>query len=333
MRPGWFCPAIFTLLCTVLPCAAAAHHSVAYYGDEVRELTGELVGVSWRNPHVALRVEVINAAGVAEIWVLECNSIYNLQRRGIEREAFMVGQAVTVSGRVSTREQRMLLAANIDLADGRTFALRTEAVRNGARDRVVDAAAESRGIFRVWSVPAKDRDAIQAQWDVQPFTDSAVAARAEWDLLDNFAIRCEPEGMPRIMVNPHPFEFIDRGSEIILRTELYDIERIIHMDQSTVPPDAPTSRLGYSVGAWGEGGDLVVRTSKIDWPYFDNIGTPQSAALEILERFSLSDDQTRLDFEITMTDPATFTRPAVVRGYWLALGETILEYDCVPLRP
>jgi hypothetical protein len=152
-------------------------------------------------------------------------------------------------------------------------------------------------------------------------------------LLDNFAIRCEPEGMPRIMVNPHPFEFIDRGSEIILRTELYDIERIIHMDQSTVPPDAPTSRLGYSVGAWGEGGDLVVRTSKIDWPYFDNIGTPQSAALEILERFSLSDDQTRLDFEITMTDPATFTRPAVVRGYWLALGETILEYDCVPLRP
>ena len=53
---------------------------------------------------------------------------------------------------------------------------------------------------------------------------------------------------------------------------------------------------------------------------------------EILERFSLSDDQTRLDFELTVTDASTFTRPAVLMGYWLALGDTIARYDCQPLR-
>jgi hypothetical protein len=331
MRSATYLALNLVLMAGVLPVTATAHHSVAYYGNEVIEVTGVLAGVSWRNPHVALRVEVTAEDGTRETWVLECNSIYNLQRRGILRDMFEVGQPVTVSGRRSTREERMLLAADIDLGDGRSFALRTEAERAAARDRVVDAAAENKGIFRVWSIPAADRDAIQAQWEVQPFTESAIAARADWDMLDNFAIRCEPEGMPRIMINPHPFEFVDRGSEIMLRTEFYDIERTIHMDQRSRPEDVPASRLGYSMGAW-ENGDLVVRTSHIDWPYFDNIGTPQSEALEIVERFSLSENQSRLDFEITMTDPATFTRPAVVEGYWLALGETILRYDCLPLR-
>jgi hypothetical protein len=132
------------------------------------------------------------------------------------------------------------------------------------------------------------------------------------------------------MLNPHPFEFVDRGDTIALRTELYDIERVIHMDVDSPPSNAATSRLGYSVGRWEEGA-LVVETSRVDWPWFDNRGTPQSPNVEIVERFSLSDDQSRLDWEFTIIDSATFTEPAVMRGYWLALGETILRYDCQPL--
>jgi hypothetical protein len=137
--------------------------------------------------------------------------------------------------------------------------------------------------------------------------------------------------MPRIMINPHPFEFIDRGDGIVLRTELYDTERVIHMGAVTPSEHVPPSRLGYSVGAWDDGA-LVVRTTRIDWPWFDNGGTPQSTDVEIVERFTLSEDQSRLDFEITVTDPGTFVQPAVLRGYWLALGETILRYDCQPLE-
>ena len=116
-----------------------------------------------------------------------------------------------------------------------------------------------------------------------------------------------------------------------LRTELYDIERTIHMDRDAPPADEPRSRLGYSVGTW-EGSDLVVRTTRLNWPYFDNIGTPLSEDVQIVERFSLSEDQTRLDFEVTVTDPSTFTSPATLAGYWQALGETIPPYDCQPLE-
>ena len=75
-----------------------------------------------------------------------------------------------------------------------------------------------------------------------------------------------------------------------------------------------------------------VTTTRVNWPWFDNAGTRQSEDVEVLERFTLSEDQTRLDFQVTVVDHATFTEPAVLRGYWLALGESIAIYDCVPVE-
>ncbi len=324
-----FIATMLTLL--AVPAIVSAHHSVAYYGDEVIELAGEIVDVEWRNPHVRLTLAAVSDRGIRDVWRMEGNSIYNLRRSGITADLFPIGQRVIVSGNRSTRDERMMLAGSVLLPDGREFLLWDLEGRGHVEDRLVDAAAEDREIFRVWSVPRGNILPYLKQLADQPFTDGAIAGRASWDMLDNFATRCEPEGMPRIMVNPHPFEFIDLGSEITLRTELYDIERTIHMDRHSPPDDEPWSRLGYSVGAW-EDGDLVVRTTRINWPYFDNIGTPQSKEMEIVERFTLSDDQTRLDFDITITDPSAFTSPAKLRGYWLALGDTIPLYDCQPLQ-
>ena len=314
-----------------LPLAASPHHSVAYYGDEVLELAGELVEVEWRNPHIRLTVEAVNDQGVAETWQMEGNSIYNLARSGVTADSLAVGQQVVVAGQRSTRQERMMLVNSVLLPDGEELLLWVNNIEHFRdEERLVDAAAENRGIFRVWSVPAANFFLVRQLAD-QPFTDEAIAARASWDMLNNFATRCEPEGMPRIMVNPHPFEFIDNVSEIALRTELYDIERTIHMDRDAPPEGEPWTRLGYSTGTWDDG-DLVVTTTRVNWPYFDNIGTPQSEDVEIIERFVLSEDQTRLDFDITVTDPSTFTQPASLRGYWLALGDTIPRYDCQTLE-
>ena len=114
--------------------------------------------------------------------------------------------------------------------------------------------------------------------------------------------------------------------------ELYDIVRTIDMTGSESAEDEPWSHLGYSVGRW-EGDSLVVTTTRINWPFFDNIGTPQSEDIEVVERFVLSEDQGRIDMHITVTDPATFPEPAIITGYWIALGESIPQYDCQPGRP
>ena len=318
-------------LLALLSAAAAAHHSVAYYGDEVVEFAGEIAEVEWRNPHVRLTVRGLNDRGVEETWRMEGNSLYNLRRAGITADLFPVGQPVVVSGNKSTREDYMMLLDTLSFPDGRDYLFWDLTGRRGnVVEQVVDAVAENKGIFRVWSVPQANIASYLQQLQDQPFTEDAVAARASWNPLDNFATRCEPEGMPRIMVNPHPFEFIDHGSEITLRTELYDIVRTIHMDREMPPTDEPWSRLGYSVGRW-EDGEFVVTTTRVNWPYFDNFGTPQTEDVEIVERFTLTDDQTRLNVEVTVTDPMTFSRPAKLTPYWLALGDTIPPYDCKPL--
>ena len=45
------------------------------------------------------------------------------------------------------------------------------------------------------------------------------------------------------------------------------------MEEPAAEP--PFSSLGYSMGHW-DGEELVVTTSNIDWPYYAEIGTPQS---------------------------------------------------------
>jgi hypothetical protein len=138
--------------------------------------------------------------------------------------------------------------------------------------------------------------------------------------------------MPAVMIAPLPVEFIDRGNEIQVRAEVYDTIRTIHMNQSAPPAGTPASILGYSVGKW-DNGALVVKTTLVDWPFFDSIGTPQSKNVSLEERYTLSADQTRLDFHLTITDPANLVGTAVVDSHWLALGATLQRFDCQAPRP
>jgi hypothetical protein len=185
-----------------------------------------------------------------------------------------------------------------------------------------EGASEGLGIFTVWSIPKRPQFSSSL-----PFTAAAVAARSEWNMVDNPYTRCEQPGMPRIMLNPHPFEFINNGETITLLGEEFDMVRTIHMKSLASASRQPGSRLGYSVGQWVDG-SLIVHTSNVSWPYFDGIGTPQSDAVEMVESFTLLDDGARLDYSLRISDPETFSEAAVVDRYWLALGEKVEPFDC-----
>ena len=72
----------------------------------------------------------------------------------------------------------------------------------------------------------------------------------------------------------------------------------------------------------------MVETSRINWPLFSSRGVPQSEAVEIVERFTLSADQSRLNYHTTVNDPDTFFGLATIQGYWVALGEELEPYNC-----
>ena len=200
---------------------------------------------------------------------------------------------------------------------------------SGNNPQVVDAAAENLGIFRVWSISGRPGSA-EGQSEVFrdfPYTEEALASRDEWDPTDNPITRCEPPGMPSIPLQPLIFQFLKDGENLILHSKYFDIRRTIHMDESLDPADWPASPVGVSIGRW-EGSNLVIHTTRINYPYSDSRGTRQSDAAEVIERYALSDDQTRLDLEVSIVDSFTFTRPATQRRHFLALGQPFAPYDC-----
>ena len=313
---------VFLSAALFLPGVAPGHHSQAYFSDEFTEMEGEIVELQWRNPHVKFSLRTENDTGEEELVGIETNSIYYLVRAGFTRDRIQVGDRVVVGGHESIIDGADFLAAEMVLADGDRVLLIRDGVTSQFQDVLEDTVAENRGLFRVWSIPQVNRREMHT-----PLTEFALAEREKFDPLDNFSVRCEPAGMPRLMWYPHPYEFVDEGDRVLLRLEMYDLVRTIHMDQSAPPEGVTPSRLGYSIGRW-EDDTLVVETTNIDWNFYDTRGTPQSDAAEVTERFTLSDDQSRIDYHITTVDPAVFTEPATISGHWLALGEEIEPYDC-----
>lgn len=322
------------------PFAANAHHSRTQYdGSAIQEIGGELTAVSWANPHAAFSVRVTGASGAAEIWHLESwGSPYVLSRMGVTQDQFVVGSQVRLAGRVSTIVPNRFLLTNMLRPDGTEVVLTTDgdSFWNGRQiggssqwrsEQIGTAAEENRGLFRVWSTARMG----QARGNRIMLTERALAARRSFDQQRSFVVSCEPQGMPTVMNWVYPFEFTQTDADtLVLRSEYFDLVRTIHMNASAPERVAP-SRLGYSVGRWDDGGrTLVVETTGVDWPYYDTIGTPLTPAVAITERFTLSGDQAALTYRQVVTDPDTFTEPAVHESDHIALGETIDPFVCAP---
>ncbi|MEE8543571.1 MAG: DUF6152 family protein [Gammaproteobacteria bacterium] len=320
---------------------AVAHHSPNVHFDrtETVEFTGELTRIAWRNPHVLMSVRTTNDAGVQVVWDLEYLAPSFLSRQGISEELFSTGDIVRVAGYPGRTSPTALFATNILAADGREvfdfqlvgsrftddIAGVTFAEYQEARKQALPESAE--GIFRVWTTDVALIGPDRTLWkDTYPLTERAQAAHANWDrVADNPYIRCE-NGMPAIMDQFYPMEFVSEGEDILLRLEELDMVRTIHMSDAFRDPSP--SVLGYSIGRW-DGESLVVTTTHISWPWFDQTGVGQTEAIELLERFTLSEDGLRLNYSVTATDPATFTEPIELTRDWIWLpGEAIQPYDC-----
>lgn len=315
-----------------------AHHSRAEFAGSIVELEGKIAQVLWTNPHPYVVVSVVGADNRARDHRIELyGNLFSTERTGLRADSFTAGATLKIAGVPSTRRADVLLAYNVQFADGREAVLTNlssprwtsklvqgEDVNAQFEAQRAVAAQENRGIFRVWT-PRWASGLADAEL---PYTAAALAARSRWDELDNFLTRCEQPGMPWTMLTPQDSEFIDDGDTIRIRAQYFDTMRTVHMGAAAGDAQRqPATHLGYSIGRW-EGRTLVIETTRIDWPYFDIRGTPQSKDVSVVERYTPSEDQSRLHVEIAVTDPATFSGRAVIEGDWVALGRTILDYNC-----
>ncbi len=142
-------------------------------------------------------------------------------------------------------------------------------------------------------------------------------------------IKCYLPGVPRAMYMPYPFQIIQSTNKIQIAFAYESTARTIHLDQVQGPPD--DTYMGHSVGRW-EGDTLVVDVTKFNGKsWFDRAGNFHSDALHLVERYTpMSPDALR--YEVTITDPKTFTRPwKIAMPLYRRLEQNLplLEYRCI----
>ena len=302
-----------------------AHHSSAPFYDNSREVEveGEITEVLWQNPHIRFTLRDDEGRD----WDIETTSVSILSRWGLDEGVVEVGSRVRLAGRPGRLSDTAMWVSNMLLPTGQEVLLSSrprwtdDTIGEDLRGEV--AADPELGLFRVWTSAGR-------LWNnTYPLTEFARTARAGWDpIADEPTADCAPKGMAFIMENPYPMEFVDEGDRILLYIEEYDLVRIFYMTQEAVPANPEPSLLGHSVGHW-EGDTLVVETTHINYPHFDKTGIPQTEAVRNLERFAVNEEGSRLEYSVTVTDPAIFTEPVVMTKTWAYRpGETINPYDC-----
>ena len=325
-----------------VPIAGYAHHSVSgLYEDIVVELEGEVTSVLWRNPHVAFTMSVRDENGDAQDWDVAMTALSNLRRWQIPRDFLVVGETIRVAGRPSKRGGNAMYISNALRPNGEEILLlanatprwsdRTVEMSESRRAGIGDPSEPERGIFRVWSRPPGVSNPFSPSPELNAYlTDSALAAQTAYvQQTDNPIRDCQPKGMPNIMEAPYPWEFIRDGDDIVFHQEEYDTWRTIHMGTDGPAESEPPSLLGYSAGRW-EGDTLMVETTNTNWRHFNTRGIPLSPAVVLVERFTMRPDGSRMDWEMTVADAATFTEPVSLDLHWVWYPDAeVGTYDCL----
>lgn len=321
---------------------AHAHHSYSEYDDTKSvEVEGKLVEASWRNPHARIVVESVDAAGARVTWDIESAGLNNFTRMHVPLEIFKVGDTVKVAGWPSKRSSDRMYGTNLLSNDGRELVMwryskplwSTKALGYGSDFSLFETgtATGSATLFRTWVSDLDDPDANPASLfagTTWPLTAKAREAAARFNpITDTTTEGCTPKGMPAIIRQPFPIEFVDRGATIEMKLEEYDTRRTIHMGASATT-DVPRTPLGYSVGKW-DGSTLVVETTRLNEPYINNTGVPMGSMAKLVERFSPSADGSRLSYTIVVTDPDSLTAPVEGKRSWVwRPDEKVMPFNC-----
>jgi hypothetical protein len=318
---------------------ADAHHSFAKFDlQRSIEIEGEITEVRWQNPHIEFTLQGRGEDGREQTWQLETNSPGILRRAGIDDGNVAVGDQVRVAGNPAVNGLAELNATNMLLPDGRELLLNPRVAPRFAGRAVGDGSAwtvtegdttrPELGLFRVWSTTFASPGLLANR--EYPLTPAARRAFETFDSVagsQRLASDCTPKGMPWIMEQPYDIAFERDGEDVLFKLEEFDVVRRIRMSWSGDRAAQARTIQGFSTGVW-EGATLVVTTTNLNSPNF-KFEITQSEAASIVERFTPSADGARLDYEIVVTDPETFTEPVRIEKYWISIADQAFDaYNC-----
>src|SRR5579871_508994 len=159
-----------------------------------------------------------------------------------------------------------------------------------------------------------------------------MAGLKDGSIIDAARRFCVPDGIPRVLANPYPFEIVyGPPGQITILYELSHQIRPIAMDKPMPGADELETwpfYNGHSVGHF-EGDTLVVETAGFNEKTFlDATGAPHTDEMRTLERIRKI-SPTQIEDVVTIHDPKYYTRDWQTRFvYTLRNDIRIEDYNC-----
>src|SRR5438552_5992553 len=116
---------LLPLLVALVSIPAFAHHGRgATYAKKEISLKGTVKEVLWRNPHIAIFLDVKDDSGKVTTWAIEHSNVSQLARLGYSKTTLRPGMEVTAVFNPGAKGDPIGLCQKIILADGKEIFLR-----------------------------------------------------------------------------------------------------------------------------------------------------------------------------------------------------------------
>ena len=142
--------------------------------------------------------------------------------------------------------------------------------------------------------------------------------------------RCWPGGTPgQLLFVAQPVYFIQTPNEVWMIWERDHQVRRVYLNREHSANPTP-GWFGESIGRY-ENGELVIDTiGFVEHPlsFVDNMTTPHTKNLHVLERWKITDDGKGLQATITVDDPVAFKTPWSAMVRWRKQEKVFAETSC-----
>lgn len=119
-------PALLAAVILLAAIPIFAHHGAASYDiSKMVTVKGAVTNVQWTNPHVEVDMDVSNATGKTEKYVVESVSPLGLSRNGWTKDSVKPGDQITVTGNLSKNGTRILRLKKIVFSGGRELTIQS----------------------------------------------------------------------------------------------------------------------------------------------------------------------------------------------------------------